>query len=269
MTAPRKELFDLVRPWLDARGWTADRIAAADAFCDRVGLPANENPAPPPATPPRPTSLADPRAFFDAMRTGKLLGPVLTASEVSGCNAILAACGAQGLPIADTAYVLATAYHETASTMQPVKEYGGDAYYRRMYDIKGARPDKARELGNIYPGDGAKYCGRGYPQLTGRRNYTLADQKLRELGILKPVESLIDDPDLALEPDIAAAIMIFGMREGWFTGRDLDDDLPRAGEASLPQFIASRDIINGTDRAAKIAGEAMDFQAGLVAGRWS
>jgi len=265
MTALRSELFDLFRPWLDAKGWTADRIAKTDAFCDRIGLPANENP---PAASLQPTGLTDPKAFFDKLRASKVLGPVLTEGEVSGCNVILAACGAQGWPIADTAYALATAYHETAGTMQPVKEYGGDAYYHRMYDIEGARPAKARELGNLLPGDGIKFPGRGYPQLTGRRNYELADKKLHEMGILKTEESLVDDPDLAMRPDIAAAIMVFGMREGWFTGRDLDDDLPRQGKATLAQFIASRDIINGRDKQEKIAGEAIIFQDGLFAGIW-
>jgi len=51
--------------------------------------------------------------------------------------------------------------HETASTMQPIKEIGNAAYFKRMYDIEGARPAKARELGNIHPGDGAKFCGMG------------------------------------------------------------------------------------------------------------
>jgi hypothetical protein len=259
MTALRKELFDLVRPWLDTRGWTPDRIAATDAFCDRAGLPANENPAP--AAPPQPTGLGDPQAFFDFLRADKLLGPVLTASEVSGCNAIVAACGAQGWPIADTAYALATAYHETSGTMQPIHEYGGDAYFRRMYDIEGARPEKARELGNLFAGDGIRYAGRGYVQLTGRKNYAKA---AAALGV--PLE---ESPDLALQPDIAAAIMVRGMREGWFTARDLDDDLPRQGKATLAQFVASRDIINGRDKADKIAGEAITFQDALARGGWA
>lgn len=38
-------------------------------------------------------------------------------------------------------------YHETAGTMQPVKEYGGQSCFKRVYDIQGARPAKARDLG--------------------------------------------------------------------------------------------------------------------------
>jgi hypothetical protein len=63
--------------------------------------------------------------------------------------------------------------------------------------------------------------------------------------------------------------MVGGMREGWFTNRDLDDDLPRSGPASLAQFIASRDIINGRDKQEKIGREAIEFQDALVAGGWA
>jgi putative chitinase len=84
-----------------------------------------------------PVSLRNPQAFFEALRTG-LLGPTLTAEEVKGTNAVLDAM--EGSPLSWTAYALATAYHETASTMQPVKEYGGPTYFTRMYDVSGARP---------------------------------------------------------------------------------------------------------------------------------
>jgi putative chitinase len=223
----------------------------------------------PQAAPVKPTTtdLTNPAAFFDACRDKQLLGK-LSQSEVDGVSAILAACGHAGWSIGDTAYALGTAFHETAGTMQPIKEYGGPTYFKRMYDIEGARPAKARELGNLSPGDGAKYCGRGYVQLTGRKNYTKADKKLHDLGILQPGESLVDNPELAMRAPVAAAIMVYGMREGWFTGRDLDDDIPRSGLATLEQFVRSRDIINGTDKADQIAREAMAFQAALQAGGW-
>lgn len=207
------------------------------------------------------TALRDAAAFFSQMRKSKLFGATIDQGEVDGCNAILAACGDDGWPIADTAYGLATAYHETAATMQPIKEYGGPAYFHRMYDIAGARPQKAKELGNLSPGDGAKYCGRGYVQLTGKTNYQKASAVV---GV-----DLVSNPDLAMKPSIAAKIMTHGMRKGWFTGRDLDDDLPRQGLASIEQFVRSRDIINGTDRAAKIANEAAAFQSALAAGGWA
>lgn len=198
-----------------------------------------------------------PRKFFDAARSG-ILGPTLDNDEVSGCNAILEAMA--GLPIAWCAYALATAYHETAHTMQPIKEYGGDRYFFRRYDIQGQNPSLARRLGNTQPGDGAKYAGRGYVQLTGRANYAKAGAKL--------TQPLIANPDLAMQPQIAADILRHGMREGWFTGKSFQSYLPAAGLADKAQFTAARRIINGTDKAALIAGYAMQFQAALQAGEW-
>lgn len=201
--------------------------------------------------------LRDPAAFFAAVRASKALGPTLTTGEVSGCEAILAACA--GFPAAWAAYALATAVVETASTMQPIKEYGGPAYFRRMYDIEGERPAKARELGNLTPGDGAKFCGRGYVQLTGRANY---DRAGRELGL-----DLVGQPDLAMDPGNAAQIMRRGMQAGWFTGRTLESFLPAT--ADIHQFTNARRIINGTDRNVEIAQYALEFQAALKAGGWA
>ncbi len=203
-------------------------------------------------------SLAKPAAFFDQLRTG-ILGPVLTAQEVDGCGAILHAMEDCGL--AYTAYALATAYHETASTMLPIREYGGSTYFTRMYDVGGARPQKAIAMGNTSPGDGPKYCGRGYVQLTWKNNYKLAGDKL---GV-----DLVSYPDKAMEPDIAAKIMRIGMEDGWFTGRKFSSYLPFAGPAVRPQFIEARRIINGTDKSSQIADHAIAFQRALQAGEWA
>lgn len=142
--------------------------------------------------------------------------------------------------------------------MQPIGEYGGNAYFLRRYDISGPNPAKARELGNFAVGDGARFKGRGYVQLTGRANYRRAEA---ELGL-----PLLLDPDLALQPDVAAKIMRRGMTEGWFTGRTLGSLPPIA---TFEQFKRARRIINGMDRAAEIAAYAMEFQDALVAGGWN
>ena len=194
------------------------------------------------------------KAFFDALRAGDLLGPVLTTSEVQGVNAVLAAM--EGLKLSWKAYALATAYHETAGTMQPIKERGGDAYFTRLYDPRGANPDLARKLGNTAPGDGPRFAGRGYVQLTGRANYVKAGAKLGA--------NLTENPDLAMEPGIAAKIMRLGMTEGWFTSRRLSHYLPDE-IGTEGQFINARKIINGMDKAALIAGHAIKFQRHLQA----
>ena len=201
--------------------------------------------------------LTNAKAFFDAMRSG-LLGPTLTAEEVKGCNAVLEAM--EGTPLSWAAYALATAYHETASTMQPVKEYGGFNYFTRMYDVTGARPQMAVANGNTCAGDGPKYCGRGYVQLTWKNNYKRAGD---ELGV-----DLVSYPDKALDPVIAAKIIRRGMQEGWFTGKKFSDYLPAKGRATTGQYTRARYIINGSDRAQQIAAHAKAFEAALEAGGW-
>lgn len=205
--------------------------------------------------------------FFDFLRSNKMLGPTLEDSEWKGCEAIIRAFVTNGSPISHCAYALATAYLETNSTMQPVRESywlstaAAERYATRMYDINGARPAKARELGNLTPGDGAKFMGRGYVQLTGRKNYERATKKLLALGFDVDLGA---KPELAMRPDLAAVIMVFGMTEGWFTARKLSDDLPPEGPATFDQFERSRDIINGKDKQAEIARFAIDFQTGLL-----
>jgi len=194
--------------------------------------------------------MTDRKGFFVAARAGTLLGPTLTQSEVDGCSAILDAMA--GAPIAYAAYALATAYLETKHTMMPIHEDGGPSYFFRMYDRKGNRPAVAAELGNTQDGDGVKFHGRGYVQLTGRGNYQKASIKL---GV-----DMISDPELALRDDIAAKVMRLGMTEGWFTSKKFSSYLPSTGVAVSAQFIAARRIINGQDRAADIASYAMQFQ---------
>jgi putative chitinase len=203
-------------------------------------------------------SLANKPAFFAALRTG-LLGPTLEQDEVDGVNTLTDAL--DGFPLAHVAYALATAYHETAHTMQPIQERGGNGYFFRRYDPQGEHPSIAAALGNTHPGDGVAFCGRGYVQLTGRANYAKAEH---DTGF-----ALSSQPYLAMRPDIAARIMREGMTQGWFTGKRLSDFLPAAGLADGKAFTQARKTINGMDCAGLIAGYAMRFQDALRAGGWS
>lgn len=161
-----------------------------------------------------------------------------------------------GDPIADIAYALATAYKETWHTMQPIEERGGDAYFFRMYDMAGNRPSVAHMLGNTQPGDGARYHGRGYVQLTGRELYMRAGDRI---GV-----DLLNNPALALDRVNAAKIMRGGMDDGWFTGVGFNRYLPTDRLATLAEFTDARKIINGQDCAPEIAAYALQFQGYLT-----
>jgi hypothetical protein len=128
--------------------------------------------------------------FFDHVRL-YLFDGKLKQSQVQGLDAILDYWSSNFETFDDRwlAYALATAHHETDRSMQPIKEYGSSGYFMRMYDCNGNRPLVAKRLGNTLPGDGAKFFGRGYVQLTGRRNYTDWSKRL-DLD-------LVGNPDLA------------------------------------------------------------------------
>ena len=98
----------------------------------------------------------------------------------------------------ELAAFLAQCAHESHDFKSMV-EYGGSLDFRK-YDPKYA-PKKARALGNKKAGDGARYKGRGYIQLTGRYNYKRAGQAL---GI--PLEK---NPELAEKPEVAAKIAVW------------------------------------------------------------
>ena len=204
--------------------------------------------------------LKNPAKFYDYIRLEKLYGPTISTSELEGTQEILLDCAKARWPIAYAAYALATAYHETAGTMKPIKEYGGAAYFNKRYGVEGDNPERARKMGNTKRGDGAKYCGRGYVQLTWANNYARAEM---ELGV-----PLLSNPDLAMDPDIASDIMIRGMSEGWFTGKKLSTYLPSTRLASISEFNEARRVINGLDKSQMIAEYAISFQLALLAGEW-
>lgn len=156
-------------------------------------------------------------------------------------------------PIGWVAYALATAAHE--SRLRPIHEMGGPRYLAK-YDTGRL----AAALGNTpeADGDGIKFAGRGLVQLTGRTNYSNAGQ---HLGL-----DLLADPDLALDPDIAVRLLVWGMEGGRFTGRRLSHFID--GRGTLRRFTDARRIINGTDRADMIARLALKFQDALDVGEW-
>lgn len=167
--------------------------------------------------------------FFDKVRAS-LFGGKLSQSQVDGMNAIL---DVAEFSYADwdarwVAYCLATTYHETSSTMQPIEEYG-----------KGGSADYAKKD----PQTGQTYYGRGYVQLTWRENYAKADKELD----LSDDRSCEWHAENALDPGIASAVMFIGMQEGWF--RKSSDGEPqtlaRYFNDTRDDAYGAREIING------------------------
>lgn len=151
------------------------------------------------------------------------------------------------------AYMLATVKHECANTWHPITERGNRAYFDK-YE-KGTAI--GRRLGNTQVGDGFRFRGRGYVQITGRANYA---KMTTALG-LGADEDLVKDPDQALRPMIAYRIMSVGMRRGLFTGKKLSDYI--AGDKC--DYKNARRIINGTDQWERIKGYA-DTLEGILRG---
>lgn len=184
-------------------------------------------------------SLSSPEAFFASVR--KITGS-LDQQQVDIINRLLAAASHWG--VGWLAYGLATAWHE--ARLKPIEEWG-----------KG----KGREYGKVNSTGKAPY-GRGLVQLTWHANYERADAELGLSG------ALIKNYDLALDPEIAVQILVRGMEKGWFTGKSLATYIG-TGRGALKEFTDARRIINGTDKAALIAGYAEKFQDALAAGGWS
>ena len=103
-----------------------------------------------------------------------------------------------GLEGDELAAFMAQCAHES-NQYRTLTEYGGSLDFRK-YDPRYA-PKKARALGNTKRGDGAKYKGRGYIQITGKYNYTVAG---KAIGM-----DLVNKPELAAEPLVAAKIALW------------------------------------------------------------
>jgi len=118
------------------------------------------------------------------------------------------------------AYIFATVYHETAHTMKPIKEMGGEKYLQSK---------------KYYP-----WFGRGYVQITWEENYA-------KYGIT--------NADDALKPEIAMHVLFDGMLNGKFTGRRLD----RYVNLKESNFASARQVVNKLDQYVLIAQYAKEY----------
>jgi len=165
------------------------------------------------------------RAFFDAIRA-KPFGGKLKTGQVDGLGKIVDEAERRKTPLRHLAYILATAYHETAHTMQPIREMGGEKYLRSK---------------RYYP-----WVGEGLVQVTWQENHA-------KFGATKPGQMLTWP--------IALRAIFEGMTKGMFTGKSLNDYIT----SSKTDYVGARRIVNGTDKASLIAGYAESFERALSA----
>lgn len=113
---------------------------------------------------------------------------------------------------------MATIRVEVGKNFKPITEYAsGEAYEGR------------KDLGNTQAGDGVRYKGRGFIQLTGRSNYALYGQKL---GL-----DLINNPDLALDVIVSAKILAHYFNDRGVTNACIKSD-----------WLTVRKLVNGVNR---------------------
>ncbi|ACM35950.1 MULTISPECIES: glycoside hydrolase family 19 protein [Rhizobium/Agrobacterium group] len=195
------------------------------------------------------------QSLFNRIR-GELCGGRLGTAQVQGINAILAGCARHGLTDhRHIAYLLATAFHETAGRFQPLRETlaktDAEAIDRlerayaagRLPQVSAPywRPDEA----------GRSWFGRGFVQITHKRNYQAMSVAL---GV-----DLVAEPARALDRATAADILVVGMSDGLFSGVRLGDVFT----ATASDWTGARRIVNGQDRAELVAGYGRVIFAGL------
>lgn len=203
--------------------------------------------------------------FFDRVRARPFAGS-LTQGQVEGLDRLLDEAERIGLSDrGQLAYILATSFHETARRMQPVRETlaSSDAAAIRILDAAW-KAGKLPWVKTDYwrpDADGKSWLGRGDVQLTWKSNY-------EKMSILTGVD-LVADPSLAMDPAVSAKILFEGMLTGAsgrgdFTGHALETYVAGAKR----DFVGARRVVNGTDKAATIAGYATAFLTALDAAGW-
>jgi predicted chitinase len=117
--------------------------------------------------------------------------------------------------------------------MKSSPENFGEAMY-------GAKTDIGRRMGNMEPGDGWKYRGRGFIQLTGKSNYAEASRAIYG------DDRLVKDPDLVLQPLVAAEVTAWymkktqGMAKGM--GINIKDMSQEQANVLATSQVAGRDV---------------------------
>lgn len=199
-------------------------------------------------------STIDRKKFFDHVRKFLCNGE-LSSAQVEGMDAILDEWEERGLTdLRWLSYMMATTFHETGRSMQPVKEWGrgaGKPYGKKLK--MGGGPNKRIP----YDKPDHIYFGRSFVQLTWYENYELMG---RLLGI-----DLLNNPDKALEMEVSVKILFEGMLKaassfGDFTGKCLEQYF----NETTDDPINARKVVNGLDKADLIASYHYVFLKALT-----
>jgi len=148
------------------------------------------------------------------------------------------------------AYALATAWHETGTRMEPVREGFCDTdacavkAVTRLFEKKKIKRNYALPHPN-----GNSYFGRGLVQITHGVNYERVGKAIG-LGT-----RLFDNPSLALDLPTSVKILFVGMVDGLFSGKKLADYFNNV----RTDWVNARRIVNVLDKADRIAGHARKF----------
>ena len=199
---------------------------------------------------------------------------------------ILKHCIEVGIKSPDqVAYILATAWHESRlgtwmTESGWLSERSAERYAEKNYGPKGRAPSRAKQMGNTKKGDGGRYMGRGYVQLTWKNNYKRMSDILIENSFTytqdgvkygsgkdgtKRIDLVRNYEHVNRNKDLAARILVLGMDGGHYVddGKGLDSYIPENGTATSANFQNARKIVNGSDKKRLIAGNAVTIAATL------
>ena len=186
--------------------------------------------------------------FYTSIR-GNLFKGKIKSSQFEGIDAILGEWNRRGLTdVRWLAYILATVFHETAGTMQPIEEYGKGKSRTYGYKVKYS--------GKPYNDTPHIYYGRGLTQNTWYENYEMLTKQAKEAGYNW---DFLNHPELLLKMEPSVWATFNCMLKGKYTGKKLSDYFN--DQKNDP--IGARKIINGKDRAELIAGYYHKFLSSL------
>ncbi len=184
----------------------------------------------------------DRKVFYNSIRPHVNL----TTQNVQGMEKLLDYALMRYITIQWLAYIIATAWWESAQTMHPVKE----AYW--------LSEDWRRKNLRYYP-----WYGRGLVQTTWERNYQAI-----AVAMGLPANFFTKDPNMLLLFEYALPALFVGMEKGIYTGKDVGDyidDKDESDDLDYIEYRNARRVVNAMDKSDAIAKLALVFEQALKA----